>query len=124
MRLIDELQQMVALKVTTPPNDPDVEEAAPNLWQMLTLDKWADGSDRMLPVIKIERVSGGYRATLQDDALCIKKSCMVAVLADVPKALEKAIVDPELPWENFKSYKNKQGPKVAEPTSTRRKKGR
>jgi len=124
MRLIDELQQMVAARVTTPPTDPEVEEHCPFLWQMLTFDKWADGSERMLPVIKIERVSGGYKVTLQDDALCIKKSAMCQTLAGCPAALEKALVDQELPWESFKSYKNKQGPKVPEATSPRQKKRR
>lgn len=124
MRLIDELQQMVAAKVTTPPTDPEVEEHCPNLWEMLTADKWGDGSERMLPVLKIERVSGGYKATLQDDALCIKKSAHALTLGDVPKALEKALLDQETPWESFKSYKNKQGPKVPEQLSTRKGKRR
>jgi len=114
MRLIDQLQMMVAEKVTTPPTDQAVEEACPNLWEMLTQDKWADGSDRILPVLQIERVSGGYKASLQDHALLIKKTAMVGTLAEVPAALERALIDQDVPWETFKSYRNKQGPKVPE----------
>jgi len=49
---------------------------------------------------------------------------MVARLSDVPVALEKAIVDPDLPWESFKSYRNKGGPKVPDQTSTSKRRKR
>jgi len=124
MRLIEQLQEMVAAHTTAPPDDPELEQAAPNLYEMLTLDKWADGTDRILPQLLIERTPGGYRATLKDDALCIRKSALCNRLSDVPAALERALLDREVPWESFKSYRNRGGPKVPERPSTSKRKRR
>lgn len=124
MRLIEKLAAMVAEKAVMPPSDADVEKIAPNLWEMLTLDKWGDGTERLLPQIVIERVPGGYRATLKDDSLCIRKSALVNRLADVPAALEAVLVDEGIPWETFKSYRNRGGPKVPGEKTTGRKKRR
>jgi len=124
MRLIEQLQQMVAAHVVRPPDDPEVEAACPNLWEMVTIDKWGDGTDRMLPQLVIERIDGSYKITLKDHSLCIQKSAVANRLQDLPAALEKALVDQEMPWESFKSYRNKQGAKVPEQPSPSRKKRR
>lgn len=124
MRLIEQLQQMVAAHTVAPPDDPDLEAAAPNLFELLTMDKWADGSDRILPQLIVERVPGGFKATLKDDSLCIRKSALCNRLGDLPAALEKALLDQEQPWESFKSYRNKGGPKLPEQPSTSRRRKR
>lgn len=124
MRLIEQLQQMVAANVVLPPDDPEFAEQCPNLWEMLVTDKWGDGTARMLPQLAIERISGGYKATLKDHSLLIQKSAVANRLCDVPKALEAALCDQAVPWEIFKSYRNKAGAKVPEQPSTSRRKRR
>jgi hypothetical protein len=124
MRLIEQLQQMVAANVVLPPDDPEVSEACPNLWEMITADKWGDGTTRMLPQLIIERVSGSYKVTIKDHSLCIQKSAVANRLHDCWGALEKALVDQETPWESFKSYRNKQGAKVPEQPSTSKRRRR
>jgi hypothetical protein len=115
---------MVAERKMAPPADPDVEQSAPFLWEMLTADAWADGTERILPQIVVERVPGAYRVSLKDDSLCIRKSCLVARWCDLISTLEKCLADPELPWESFKSYRNKGGPKVPGEKTPGRKKRR
>jgi len=124
MRLIEQLAKAVAERRMQPPADPDVEQGAPFLWEMLTADTWADGTERILPQIVIERVPGAYKVTLKDDALCIRKSCLVPRWCDIVALLERALADEELPWEGFKSYRNRQGPKVPGEKSTRQRKRR
>lgn len=124
MRLIEQLQQAVAAGGMAPPADDQVEQRCPNLWEMLTTDKWGDATDRILPEMVIERVPGGYKVTLRDHALCIRKSALCLTLGDAWDALERALTDSTTPWEAFASYRNKKGPKVEEAPSTRRKKKR
>ncbi len=122
MQLLEQLARMVADRKMLPPTDPDVEKVAPFLWEMITQDQWADGTERLLPQIVVERVPGAYKVTLKDDSLCIRKSCLCSKWSDLIQALEACLADPDLPWDTFKSYRNKGGPKVpGEKTSSRKK---
>jgi hypothetical protein len=114
MGKLEELAKAVADRTVTPPDDPEVEQSCPFLWEMLTKSKWGDDSERILPRVVIERISGGYKVILQDDSLCIRKEAFCKTLAECPQALEKALNDDETPWETFKSYRNRGGPKVPE----------
>lgn len=118
---LDQLAKAVAERKFPPPSDEAVENAAPFLWEMLTQEKWGDGSERILPTIKIERVPGAYRVTLQDDSLCIRKAVIVHRIADLVPALEAVLQNADVPWETFKSYRNKKGAPVPEEKPTRRK---
>jgi len=114
MGKLEELAAAVRDRMVLPPDDPAVETECPFLWEMLTKAKWGDDTERILPRLVIERTPGGYKVILQDDSLCIRKEAYAKTLAECPAALEKALNDPELPWETFKSYRNKGGPKVPE----------
>ncbi len=124
MRRLEELAKAVAERRMNPPDDPEVEKAAPFVWEMLTIDTWGDGSERIMPQLVIERVPGGYKIVLKDDSLCIRKSALATHWCDLLTALEAALVDDELPWETFKSYRNRQGPKVPDGKASRQKKRR
>lgn len=97
-----------------PPALDELETLCPFLWQLLTQDQWADGRSRELSTIQIDRVPGGYKITLQDHALWLKKSCMAVNWAEIPQALDRALNDPGVPWEHYKSYRTKGGPVVKE----------
>ena len=112
MALLDDLAKTISEGRIAPPDDPDTEKACPTLWVFLTQHQWGDGTVRMLPQIVIERIGGGYRVTLRDDSLCVRKGATCVTLSEAFTALEKALVDGSVPWEDFKSYRNKQGPKV------------
>jgi hypothetical protein len=116
MSRLDDLAQKIGGGGVAPPQEEALFETCPFLWEMLTMDKWADGSERLLPEMVISRVPGGYKITLKDDSLCIRKSVVAPTIEALWKALEDAIVRDDVPWENFKSYRNKKGPKVPEAT--------
>lgn len=109
---VEDLAKQLEAGKMPPPSDPGLEEAAPFLWQMLTMSSWADGTERLCSTIKIERVPGAYRASLVDDALCVRKSVIIRCLEDLVLALERVLPLETVPWEPFKSYRNKKGAKV------------
>jgi len=109
---VEELALALSKAKFVPPSDSDFEELCPFLWEMMTLDKWADGTDRIPSTIKVERVSGGYRATIIDDSLCVKKGVYVSKFADILVELERVLPLESVPWEAIKSFKNKGGAKV------------
>lgn len=99
-----------ALKRRIPePDDPECEHAFPNLWEFLTLDQYAGGLERILGEITIVRIPGGYRATIKDHDTGKAKSASSLTLLDCFRGLEEALCDPNCPWIDFKSYKNKKG---------------
>jgi len=114
MGRLEDLARSVVEGRTAPPSDEETEAAAPFLWEFLTLDHWSDGSERLLPRIVIDRCGGGYKVTLQDDALCVKKSVTIRKLGELVTALERVLCDSEQPFESYKSFRNKKGPKVPE----------
>jgi hypothetical protein len=122
MAKIDDLARQLAEGRCAPPDDEDVEKACPFLWEILTNDRWGDGKERMLPTIRVERCSGGYKITLQDDSLCQQKRTFAPKWSEIPSAIERALLDPEKPWEPYRSYRNKQGPPVPEEKGARRRK--
>lgn len=121
MGRLEELAKMVAEHAVAPPDDEVLEKDYPLLWEMLTSARYSDGRERILPTIRIERISGGYRAVLADDSLWVRKSAVALTWAEIPAALEKALADASVPWEHFKSYKNAKGPQVGEEKSPRKK---
>jgi hypothetical protein len=114
MGKLEELARAVAERKMPPPDDPEVEAGCPFLWEMLTKERWADDTERILPRVVIERIPGAYKVILQDDSLCIRKETIAKTLQECPRALEKVLNDEDVPWESFKSYRNKGGPKVPE----------
>lgn len=123
MSRVDDLADAVGGGRVTPPNDEVVEKEAPFLWDYLTVDRWKDGTSRILPRITISRVPGAYKVVIQDDGLWVQKSIIIQTLADLVGSLEKGLLSDQLPFEPFKSFRNKQGPKVpGEEKPTRRRK--
>jgi len=122
MRLLEQLQAAVAAGGCAPPADDHLEAQCPNLWELLTVDRWADDTIRILPEITIERVPGGFKATIKDHSLLIRKSALCLTAGEVFTALETAISDVSTPWEGFQSYRNKKGAKVIEEKPPRQRK--
>jgi hypothetical protein len=85
------------------------EHETPNLWQMLTMDQYAGGIQRLLSEIVITRVDGAYQVVIKDHDTGKQKACQALTLLNVPDALEKALLSSDVPWTQFKSYKNKDG---------------
>lgn len=77
------------------------------LWSLLTMDRYSDGTRRVLPTIKIERLSGGYEIVLQEHSS--RKQCTVRVnrLDAIPKALERLISRDMDCWRPYDSHKVK-----------------
>ena len=74
MGLMEDLAAKRAEGRIFPPVDESVQNKCPLLWEMLTMDRWSDGRRRVLPRILIDRVSGGYLVTLQDDSIMARKT--------------------------------------------------
>lgn len=124
MSRVDDLIEQVGEGRILPPDDPAFAMLYPFLWEMLTTDRWGDETERILPRLTIDRISGGYIIGIQDDSLCHKKSVRVLTIEDAWKALEATLNDPDAPWMAFKSYRNKKGPKVQEKEKKGRRKKR
>jgi hypothetical protein len=86
-----------------PPSDERLQAKCPLLWGLLTQHTYRDGTIRVLPSIRVERVSGGYRITLQDHASHQQIAAASNTLAALGEALERAMkaVDPE--WREYRS---------------------
>lgn len=91
-----------------PPCDHPVESKCPLLWNLLTQDRYADGTTRPLPTIKIDRVSGGYLVALQDHATRSAVGVTIRQLGDLERALERCLADPDTAWRDFDSFKVKE----------------
>lgn len=114
MDRLEHLTESMGNGRVTPPDDAQFETNFPFLWTLITEDQWGDGTERQLSTIQVDRVAGGFRVTLQDHALYKKKSAVALRWQDIPAALEAALDDSNVPWEYYKSYRNKKGPKVPE----------
>ncbi len=58
---------------------------------------------RILPSVRVERISGGYRVTLQDHASHQQISTVSLTLGGLAKALEKAMVAEDPEWRSYAS---------------------
>jgi len=76
---------------------------------MLTMDRYRDGKERIPSDLKLERCSGGYMLTIQDHDTGLQKSFPLQRLSDLVVTAEAALLNPDVPWRAFKSYKNKAG---------------
>lgn len=90
-----------------PPTDPSLEKRCPLLWGLLTQDTYRDSTVRVLPSIKIERVVGGYEATLQDHASHQQITVALLTLDDLAKALERALGKGGDQFREYRSFKVK-----------------
>jgi len=100
--------------MTVPPDD-YVRDKCPLLWSLLTQDLYRDGTIRVLPTIKIERVPGGYLIGLQDHASHQQCSVEVECLHDLTKALEKVLGNGGDAFRPYKSQKVRDPFKRAKP---------
>jgi len=112
-RLEDLLERLQGTRFAAP-NDQDTETNAPFLWEFLSTSLRNDGTPRIPPIIKIERVPGAYLATLQDDEFMVKKSVQIQRLSDLVPALEAALGTMEGFVHMQKSFRNKK-PRIEAP---------
>jgi hypothetical protein len=106
---VERLVQQALLQRVAPPPDEVLEIECPNLWELLTLDQYAPGKPRLLSELVITRVPGAFQVVLKDHDTGQQKGCLSLTLENMSEQLEKALLDPLVPWLPFKSYKNKQG---------------
>lgn len=107
--VIEQLFKAASQKTISPPDDDEIKVTCPNLWELLTTDRYPDGRDRFLAEIVIKRIDGAYLAELRDHETLRAKHGMALKLLDVPQALEEAICDHSKPWRAFKSFVNPKG---------------
>ena len=120
MSILQEMAHERADAKVAPPDDADLERGCPNLWEFLTLSEWGNGERRVLPRIIIDRIPGGYMATLQDDSLLAKLSVQVLKIAEVPAYLEAAMASDHPAWIHMeKSFRNKKGLETLNGNSTK-----
>ena len=86
-----------------PPPDPTVERKQPLLWSLLAQHTYRDGTIRVLPTLRVERISGAYRVTLQDHASHQQIAATSETLGGLAAALERAMTRPEPDWRPYKS---------------------
>jgi hypothetical protein len=67
-------------------------------------DTYRDGTIRVLPTLKIDRISGGYRITLQDHASHQQVQAWSATWTGLPAALEAAMRHPNCEWRPYVSH--------------------
>lgn len=115
--LEDMMSQAIEGRITAPTDD-ELESTCLDLWELLTLDRYKDGSKRMLPELTVNRVPGGYEVSLRDHEMCCQVTTFSRQLHLIGPALETALHDPTRPWKPFQSYRNKKGPKVPESNGT------
>lgn len=101
--LAEQLLQRGIEQHVVPPDDGALERQCPLLWGLLTLDTYRDGTVRVLPSIRVERISGGYRVTLQDHASHQQIAATSITLGGLGKALESAMRHPNAEWRPYAS---------------------
>lgn len=111
--LADRLLERGTTPGVRPPADPETEKACPLLWGLLTQDRYRDGTVRVLPTIRIERVHGGYLVTLQDHASNQQVSCEVTKLWELHFALEQILASGENVFRPYSSMRVKDPTKRA-----------
>jgi hypothetical protein len=113
--LAEQLLARAAVKGVPVPQDDRVREKCPLLWSMLTQDTYRDGTIRVLPTIKIDRIPGAYLVTLQDHASHQQISVEVEALEGVAKALERAMAAGGDAFRPYRSQKVRDPFKRAKP---------
>jgi hypothetical protein len=109
-------EQLLARRLSggvSPPPDEAVRSRCPLLWELLTLDTYRDGTQRVLPTLKIERTGGGYVVSLQDHASRSQVTVTCETLAEVPRALERVLGSGKDVWREYDSLKVKDPSKRA-----------
>lgn len=86
----------------------------PGLFTWLTQDGYSDGSQRLLPEVAVECGFGGWIVTVKDHEQGLQAALEVDVWADIPSALESALLAGTLPWKEFKTYRKKKPKKGAD----------
>lgn len=89
----------------TPPNDAYVSVECPLLWELLTQDRYRNGEVRVLPTIRIERISGGYEVVLQEHSVRKQVRTIVLRLGEVAEALERCLTADLDAWRPYDSPK-------------------
>lgn len=109
MSLVNDLRLQAARGGIRPPADGETCTKYPNVWALVTQDRYDDDTQRFLAEIKINRVDGAYQVAIDDHETCQRKTCLVRSWATILDELELCLVDPEVPWVAFKSYRNPLG---------------
>lgn len=116
MSLIEDLFNNGSPRGTAPMNDDQAEKAYPLLYELMNQRELKDGTPRTPPTVLISRIPGGIKITIQEHDFQCQKVAVSRTLAGLWKALERALGDPEVPWEPYKSrrdseYRKKHGKK-------------
>lgn len=102
--IIAQLNDVAKAGGVLPPCDARLECEYPMVWDLLTRNQRPDGTIRVPSSLRIIRVSGGFRITLEDHESELRKSVCSLTWDGLLDALERAVVDQSIPWEDFQSY--------------------
>lgn len=93
----------------TQPIDEVTRTRRPFLWELLTLAAYPNKRLRHTSTVRIKRIPGAFRVTLQNDEEELQLSTEVQTLDEVWDALEAVLCDPETIWQPFKSHLPRHG---------------
>lgn len=106
---VEQLADRARAKGVTPPFDPDTETAAPFFWDLVTRSVNGDGSERLLPDIRITREPGGWVCVVQDVETSQETRFAFQGLLDLARAAERHMTSPDCVWKKYKNRKNPKG---------------
>jgi hypothetical protein len=96
-------------KGVTAPYDPDTEEAAPLFWELCTTSVNADGTERLLPDLRLTRVGGGWQCVIQDVETSQETRFQFGAILDLARAAERHLTSAGCVWTKYKNRKNPKG---------------
>jgi hypothetical protein len=80
------------------------------LWGLLTLNRYRDGSERVLSALAVDRVSGGYMVRLLDHASRQQLSCYATSWRAIPRVIEASLRSANAVWRPYNSFLVKAPP--------------
>lgn len=107
--IVLELAKNAAKKRTPAPDDDDTRLGCPKFWGIIAVDRYPSGQDRLLPELKLVRVPGGWRCTVQDVETSQETRFEFEALLDLARAAESHLTSGNAVWTYYKNRKNQKG---------------
>ena len=104
MDIVRRLKEQQRAVHRTQPADDVSKARRPFLWELLTLAAYGNGQQRHTSTVRVKRIPGAFRVTLQNDEEQLQLSIEVQTLDEIWDALERVLCDPGVVWMPFKSH--------------------
>ncbi len=104
MDIVRRLKEQQRAVHHTQPADEATRTRRPFLWELLTLAAYGNGQQRHTSTVRVKRVPGAFRVTLQNDEEQLQISTEVQTLDEIWDTLERILCDPGVVWMPFKSH--------------------